>query len=51
MEPEGLDQHLSRITTLWTLVRRANQGPGDEARAAQRPVVHSRSLLLTWVDG
>lgn len=35
MEPESLDQRLSRITTLWTLVRRANQGPGDEARDAQ----------------
>src|SRR5262249_58953202 len=35
MESESLDQRLSRITTLWTLVRRANQGPGDTARDAQ----------------
>src|SRR5262249_25923126 len=39
MEPESLNQRLSRITTLWTLVRRAHQGPGDEARDAQRQML------------
>lgn len=39
MEPESLEQRLSGITTLWTLVHRANQGPGDQARIAQRQML------------
>jgi len=35
MDPETLDQRLSRIATLWTLVRRAHDG-GADARDAQR---------------
>ena len=34
MRPENLDQCLSRISTLWSLVCRANQGPGDAANSA-----------------
>jgi RNA polymerase sigma factor (sigma-70 family) len=39
MKSESGDQRLSRITTLWTLVRRAHQGSGDEARDAQRQML------------
>jgi RNA polymerase sigma-70 factor (ECF subfamily) len=36
MERANPDQRLSRITTLWSAVTRAHQGPADEAGAAQR---------------
>jgi RNA polymerase sigma-70 factor (ECF subfamily) len=35
MERTGQDQRLSRISTLWSAVTRAHQGPADEAGAAQ----------------
>src|SRR5262245_13036501 len=39
MELESLDQRLSRITTLWTLVRRAHQTQDPQARDAQRQLL------------
>jgi RNA polymerase sigma factor (sigma-70 family) len=35
MEPDELNQHLSRISTLWTVVCQAKGGPAKEMKAAQ----------------
>lgn len=39
MEPERQDQHLSRISTLWTVVRHAKDGPAAAIRAAQEELM------------
>lgn len=39
MDEPNLDEHLSRIATLWTLVGRANEGPGANNRTAQQQVL------------
>lgn len=39
MEPEDSLHRLSSISTLWSLVRQANQGPDEEARTAQRQLI------------
>jgi RNA polymerase sigma-70 factor (ECF subfamily) len=39
MEPESLNDRLSRIQTLWTLVRNAHEGPADAVRAAQQQLL------------
>lgn len=39
MDPEKFDQHLSQISTMWTAVRRAHQGPPDAAGAALQQLV------------
>src|SRR5215218_612751 len=39
MDPQSPDRHLSQIITLWTLVRRAHQGPEGAAREAQRQML------------
>src|SRR5689334_15571752 len=36
MERRNPDQRLSRISTLWSAMAQAHQGPADEAAAAQR---------------
>src|SRR5262245_51287920 len=36
MDPDSLNQHLSHISTLWTLLQQAHAGPADEATTAQR---------------
>ena len=33
---ESIDQHLSRISTIWTVLRQAHDGPPDAATAAQQ---------------
>jgi RNA polymerase sigma-70 factor (ECF subfamily) len=39
MEPETFNERLSRIQTLWTLVRQAHDGPADAVRAAQEQLL------------
>ena len=39
MDSDSLADRLSRIQTLWTLVRQAHDGPADAARAAQQRVL------------
>src|SRR5262249_21345581 len=39
MESEALNDRLSRIQTLWTLVREAHAGQPDAARAAQQKLL------------
>src|SRR5262245_3629486 len=39
MESESLNDRLSRIQTLWTLVRRAHDGPADAVRDAQQQLL------------
>jgi RNA polymerase sigma-70 factor (ECF subfamily) len=39
MDPPGQSQRLSRITTLWTLVRQAHAGPAGGAADAQRELM------------
>jgi DNA-directed RNA polymerase specialized sigma24 family protein len=36
MDLDSLNQHLSRISTLWSLLQQAHAGPDDAATAAQR---------------
>src|SRR5262245_49194788 len=36
MDPDSLNQRLSRISTLWTLLQQAHAGPADAATSAQR---------------
>jgi RNA polymerase sigma factor (sigma-70 family) len=40
MESEDLDTRLSRIQTLWTLVRKAHGGPADAVQSAQRQLLN-----------
>jgi DNA-directed RNA polymerase specialized sigma24 family protein len=54
MHREELNQRLSGITTLWTLMRQAHEGPPDDARSAQgllferyRKAVHAYLLAAT----
>jgi RNA polymerase sigma-70 factor (ECF subfamily) len=44
MKQEDLKRHLSQISTLWSVVLQAHQGPGEEAVQAQR-------LLLERYEG
>jgi RNA polymerase sigma-70 factor (ECF subfamily) len=39
MDPSGGDANLSRITTMWTLVRQAHRGQGETAVPAQRQIL------------
>jgi RNA polymerase sigma-70 factor (ECF subfamily) len=39
MEHESLEERLSRIQTLWTLVRQAHDGPADAVRTAQQQLL------------
>lgn len=39
MDSVGLNQHLSQIQTLWTLVRQAHEGESDELHQAQRKLL------------
>jgi RNA polymerase sigma-70 factor (ECF subfamily) len=39
MQPENLNERLSLIPTLWSLVCRAHRGPGDAARSARRQLL------------
>ena len=39
MQPENLNQRLSLISTLWSLVGRANHGPGEAARSARQQLL------------
>jgi RNA polymerase sigma-70 factor (ECF subfamily) len=39
MDPNNRSQHLSRISTLWTLVGQAHEGPGAAAISAQRQML------------
>src|SRR5712692_6717247 len=43
MDQEELNQHLSRISTLWTLVFQAHQGPADAVARAQRELLERYS--------
>jgi RNA polymerase sigma factor (sigma-70 family) len=54
MHRDELNQRLSGITTLWTLMRQAHEGPTDDARSAQgllferyRGAVHAYLLAAT----
>src|SRR5579871_861839 len=40
MQPEDQDQHLSRISTLWTIVCNAKGGPAEAVTAAQEELPH-----------
>ena len=40
MEPEELDQRLSRIQTLWTVVRRAHAGSEAAVHSAQEQLLN-----------
>jgi RNA polymerase sigma-70 factor (ECF subfamily) len=54
--PESLDQRLSRISTIWTVLRQAHAGPADAATAAQNILLQRyggavhRYLLATVQD-
>ena len=39
MERTAGDEHLSQISTLWTMLLRAHTTPGDRAVAAQRALL------------
>src|SRR6516225_4718871 len=39
MSTRDADRHLSRISTLWSLVSAAQHEPGDESRAAQKKLL------------
>jgi RNA polymerase sigma-70 factor (ECF subfamily) len=43
MDQENWNQRLSRISTLWTLVRQAHQEPGEEVRSAQSKLLERYS--------
>jgi RNA polymerase sigma-70 factor (ECF subfamily) len=43
MKQPEIEQHLSRITTLWTQIRVANAGPGDEAARARQELMERYS--------
>jgi RNA polymerase sigma-70 factor (ECF subfamily) len=46
MEEERLDQRLSRISTLWTIVAHAKGGPGEAVRAAQQELMRRYSRAV-----
>jgi RNA polymerase sigma factor (sigma-70 family) len=46
MEPEQLDQHISQISTQWTLLFQAHQEAGDGARMAQQQMLQRYSPAI-----
>ena len=46
MNEERLQQHLSKITTMWTVLFQANQGPADQTSAAQRQLLQRDSAAI-----
>src|SRR5690242_2756490 len=46
MDHETLDRNLNRITTLWSVVRRAHQGSEQEVAAAQQQLLQRYSKSI-----